>query len=92
MTSMLQREAMDPQPVVPDLVTVPVTTGTTVLIASDLHLRANQSPITAHVEEVLPTGSTSSTRRRSWCSQATSSSCWANPDCGPKTRSPHTRS
>ena len=53
MTSMLQRETTGPQPAVPDLVTVPVTEGTTVLIASDLHLRADQSPITAHVEEVL---------------------------------------
>src|SRR5665213_1882356 len=53
MTSMLQREAIDPQPVVPDLVTVPVAAGATVLIASDLHLRADPSPITAHVEEVM---------------------------------------
>ncbi len=53
MTSMLQRETTGPQPAVPDLVTIPVTAGTTVLIFSDLHLRADQSPIAAHVEEVL---------------------------------------
>ena len=53
MTSMLQREVMDPRPVVPDLVTVPVPAGATVLIASDLHLRADSSSITAHVEEVI---------------------------------------
>jgi UDP-2,3-diacylglucosamine pyrophosphatase LpxH len=53
MTSMLHREVMDPRPVVPDLVTVPVAAGATVLIASDLHLRADSSSITAHVEEVM---------------------------------------
>lgn len=59
MTSVLQREVNDPQPVVPDqtvipdLVTVPVAVGATVLIASDLHLRADPSSITAHVEEVM---------------------------------------
>jgi UDP-2,3-diacylglucosamine pyrophosphatase LpxH len=53
MTSVLQHEAKDPQPVVPDLITVPVAAGATVLIASDLHLRADSSSVTAHVEEVL---------------------------------------
>ena len=53
MTSMPQREATDPQAGVPDLVTVSVAAGTTVLIASDLHLRANPSSISAHVEDVM---------------------------------------
>jgi len=53
MTSMPQREATDPQAGIPDLVTVPVAAGTTVLIASDLHLRANPSSISAHVEDVI---------------------------------------
>jgi len=53
MTSMLRREAIDPQPAIPDLITVPVAAGATVLIASDLHLRADPSSVTAHVEEGL---------------------------------------
>jgi UDP-2,3-diacylglucosamine pyrophosphatase LpxH len=50
---MLQLEAADPQPVLPDLVVVPVAAGATVLIASDLHLRAVPSSAATHVEEVV---------------------------------------
>jgi len=53
MAAVVDPEVVEPRPVVPDLVTVPVAAGATVLIASDLHLRADSSSITAHVEKVL---------------------------------------
>lgn len=53
MASVLEHEGTAPRSSVPDLVTVPVVANATVIVISDLHLRARISLVTSHVESVL---------------------------------------